>query len=148
MIDPLFIVAVSEGKRRDAGMLRDSGLLADLELHAISPTGEPMCLYGDPAYPLRVHLQAPFRDARLTPEMEAFNQSMSRVRVSVEWIFGDIVKSFKSMDFKSNLKIGLSSVGKLYIVCALIQNAITCLYGNQTSEFFELEPPTLNEYFS
>ena len=51
------------------------------------------------------------------------------------------------MDFKSNLKIGLSSVGKMYIVCALIQNAITCLYGNQTSEFFELEPPTLNEYF-
>ena len=148
MIDPLFIVAVSEGKRHDAGMLRDSGLLADLERHAISPTGEPMCLYGDPAYPLRVHLQAPFRDARLTPEMEAFNHSMSRVRVSVEWIFGDIVKSFKSMDFKSNLKIGLSSVGKMYIVCALIRNAITCLYGNQTSEFFGLEPPTLNEYFS
>ena len=147
-MDPLFIVAVSEGKRHDTGMLRDSGLLADLELHAISPTGEPMCLYGDPAYPLRVHLQAPFRDARLTPEMEAFNQSMSRVRVSVEWIFGDVVKSFKSMDFKSNLKIGLSSVGKMYIVCALIRNAITCLYGNQMSEFFELEPPTLNEYFS
>ena len=82
-------------------MLRDLGFLADLELHAISPTGEPMCLYGDPAYPLRVHLQAPFRDARLTPEMEEFNQSISRVRVSVEWIFGDVVKSFKAMDFKA-----------------------------------------------
>ena len=148
MIDPLFIVAVSEGKNHDAGMLRDSGLLADLELHAISPTGEPICLYGDQAYPLRVHLQAPFRDARLTPEMEAFKQSMSRIRVSVEWIFGDVVKSFKAMDFKSNLKIGLSSVGKMYIICAIIRNAITCLCGNQTSEFFELEPLTLNEYFS
>ena len=47
-------------------------------------TGQDMCLYGDPAYPLRVHLQAPFRDARLTPGMEAFNLSMSRVRTSVE----------------------------------------------------------------
>lgn len=34
--------------------------------------------------------------------MEAFNQSMSQVRVSTEWIFGDVIKSFKSMDFKSN----------------------------------------------
>ena len=28
--------------------------------------------------------------------------------------FGDVVKSFKAVDFKSNLKIGFSSVGKMY----------------------------------
>ena len=49
-----------------------------------SPTGEPMCIYGDPAYPLRVHLQCPFRQRILTPDMEAFNEAMSSVRVSVE----------------------------------------------------------------
>ncbi|CAH3013849.1 unnamed protein product [Porites evermanni] len=81
-----------EGKRHDAAILRDSGLLANLENYAISPAGQPMCLYGDPAYPLRIHLQALFRDVRLAPEMESFNQSMSHVRVSVEWIFGDVVK--------------------------------------------------------
>ena len=129
-------------------MLRDSGLLDDLQNHAISPTGEVMCLYGDPAYPLRVNLQAPFRDARLTPAMEAYNLAMSRVRTSVEWIFGDAIKSFKALDFKSNLKIGLSTVGKMYVVCALMRNAITCMYGNQTCDFFGLEPPTINEYFS
>ena len=42
-------------------MLRDSGLLQQLERNAFAPNGEPMCLYGDHAYPLRVHLQAPFR---------------------------------------------------------------------------------------
>lgn len=107
-----------------------------------------MCIYGDPAYPLRVHLQSPFRDARLTPEMQAFNASMSSVRVSVEWIFGDVVNSFKFVDFKKNLKIGLSSVGKMYVVCALLQNAITCLYGNKTSNYFKLDPPTIQEYFA
>ena len=106
------VVDVSEGKRHDAAILRDSGLLANLENYAISPAGQPMCLYGDPAYPLRIHLQALFRDVRLAPEMESFNQSMSHVRVSVEWIFGDVLKSFKSMDFNNNLKIALSSVGK------------------------------------
>ena len=33
----------------------------------------------------------------------------------------------------------------MYIVCALLQNAINCLYGNQTFEFFDLEPPTLEK---
>ena len=42
---------------------------------------------------------------------------------------------------KKNLKIGLSSVGKMYVVCALFRNALTCLYWNQSSTFFELDPP-------
>jgi hypothetical protein len=43
-------------------------------------------------------------------------------------------------------KIGLSSVGKMCVVSALLRNAIICLYGSQTSEYFELDPPTLEEY--
>lgn len=129
-------------------MLAESNLLQNLENHAFSPTGEPMCLYGDPAYPLRLQLQAPFREVQLTPEMVAYNKSMSSVRVSVEWIFGDIVNYFKFMDFKKNLKIGLSQIGKMYIVAAILRNALTCLYGSETSQFFELDPPTLQEYFS
>ena len=108
-------------------MLADSGLLNDLQRFAFSTTGQAMCLYGDPAYPLRIHLQAPFRNAVLTPAMEAFNSSMSAVRESVEWLFGDIVNYFKFMDFHKNLKIGLSSVGKMYIVSALLRNAHTIL---------------------
>ena len=68
--------------------------------------------------------------------MEAFNDSMSNVRTSVEWLFGDIVEYFKFMDFKKVLKIGLRSIGKLYVVCALLRNALTCIYGNSTSKFF------------
>ena len=48
-------------------MLKDSGLLHDLGQYAFSTTGSPMCIYGDPAYPLRIRLQRPFRDAVLTP---------------------------------------------------------------------------------
>ena len=144
----LFDICFSEGKRHDSGMLADSGLLRDLEAYAFSPAGLPMCIYGDPAYPLRVHLQGPFRNPHLTPLMEAFNAFMSSVRISVEWLFGDVINYFKLLDFKTNLKIGISSIGKMYIVCALLHNARTCLYGNETSSFFELEPPTLEEYFA
>jgi hypothetical protein len=65
----------------------------------------------------------------------------------VEWVFGDITNYFKFLDFKKNLKIGLSAVGKMYSVCALLRNALTCLYGSTTSSYFQVEPPTLQEYF-
>ena len=95
-----------------------------------------MCLYGDPAYPLRIHLQAPYRNLPLTMPMEEFNKSMSAVRISVEWIFGDIINYFKFLDFKKNLKISLSSVGKMYIVASLLRNALTCLQSNMTQVIF------------
>ena len=83
--------------------------------------------------PLRIHLQGPFRDAILTPQKELYNYSMSSVRTSVEWLFGDIQNYFKFIDFKKNLKVGLSSVGKMYVVSALLRNALTCLYGKHRS---------------
>ena len=99
-------------------MLADSGLLPVLEQNAVSPAGYPMCIYGDPAYiyPLRVQLQATFRNGvGMTLQMAAYNKNMSEVRVSVEWLFGDIANYFKFVDFKKNLKIQLSSVRKIYI---------------------------------
>ena len=76
---------VLEGKKHDAGMLADSRLLDDLQQHAFSQAGHPMCLYGDPVYPLRIHLQAPFRLVVPNQDME-----VSAVRFSVEKLFGDI----------------------------------------------------------
>ncbi|XP_065055206.1 uncharacterized protein LOC135683782 [Rhopilema esculentum] len=137
-----------EGRRHDSGILAMSGLLNQLEQHSFTPDGQPLCIYGDPAYPQRVFLQCPFaRRPNLTVQEQAFNQSMRRVRISVEWVFGDIVNYFKFTDFKKDLKIGLSAVGKTYVVCALLRNALTCLYGNNTSAFFNLQPPLLEEYF-
>ena len=146
----LLFYLLPEGRRHDSGMLHDSHLLDDLERFAFSPAPapRPLCLYGDPAYPLRIHHQAPFRNLPLTPRMELFNKEMSSLRTSVEWLFGDIVNYFKFVDFKKNLKIGLSAVRKIYIVSAILRNALTCLYGNTTCEFFDLDPPTLQEYFA
>ena len=92
-------------------MLTDSGLMRDLHQHAFSHDSQPKCPYGDPAYPLRVHLQGPFRFGVLTNEMKAYNAAMSTVRSSVERLFGDLVNYFKK-----NLKLGLTSIGKIYIV--------------------------------
>lgn len=137
-----------EGRRHDAGILKDSGLLHTLQTKARTPAGDVLCIYGDPAYPLREQLMAPYRENVLTPDMEEFNRAMSQVRVSVEWLFGDIVESFKFIDYKKTQKIGLSAIGKQYIVSALFRNILTCLYGNLASDFFEIQPPSLIEYLS
>ena len=75
-----------------------------------------------------------------------YNKAMSEVRVTVEWLFGIIKNYFKFIDFKKEMKLCLSTVGKVYEVCALLQNAHTCLYGNQVSTFFGVDPINLQEY--
>lgn len=136
-----------EGKRHDSAMLAMSGILDQMQQYSVNPDGDFLCVYGDPAYPLRPQLQAPFRGGILTEDQRAWNKSMSTVRVAVEWLFGDIINYFKFLDFRKNLKVFLSAVGKMYLSCALVQNAHTCLYGSTTSKYFQLDPPTLEEYF-
>lgn len=135
-----------EGRRHDSTMLYESGLLPNLRRVA-HYNNIPLCLYGDPAYPLGVHLQGPFKDRQPTQQMQDYNKAMSKVRVAVEWMFGNITKYFSFIDFKRQMKLNLSAVGKMYVVSALLENARTCLYGNIVSKAFELQPPSLQQYF-
>lgn len=69
-----------EGRRHDSSMLASSGLLQELQRFFNSLiTGTPMCLYGDPAYPLRVHLQGPFRGAALAQDQKKLQDSHAMV---------------------------------------------------------------------
>ena len=136
-----------EGRRHDSGMLATLGLLHQLEQHSFTPDGQPLFIYGDPAYPLKVFLKCPFAGRPdLTAQDLEFNESLSRVCVSVERVFGDIINYFKFADFKKNLKIGLSAVGKMYVIFTVLRNALICLYGSNTSAFFNLQPPILEKY--
>ena len=136
-----------EGKRHDSAMLAQSGVLNELQQCSLNTQGDVLCIYGDPAYPLRPQLQCPFRGAVITEQQQQWNKSMSQVRIAVEWLFGDIVNYFKFLDFKKNLKVRLSAVGKMYNVCALLENARSCLYGTPTANYFGIDPPTVQEYF-
>ena len=132
-----------EGCRHDSAMLAMSQTYPQMQQFSRDQNGRPMCIYGDPAYPHQPQLQGPFKGNNLTPLQKQYN----KVRASVEWVFGDIVNYFASMDFKKKLKVGLSAVGKMYIVCALLANAHTCLYKSMTSTFFDLDPPIIENYF-
>ena len=135
-----------ECRKHDSGMLAESGLLTLLNTYSHDPAGNQLCIYGDPAYPLRIHLQAPFRGPGLTHIQKQYNKAMSRVRVSVEWVFGDIVNYFGFVDFKKNLKIGLSSIGKMYLVCGIICAHLFVSFG--CYKIFWYGTPQLTRLFS
>ena len=137
------------GSRHDATLMVRSGILDQLEQFSFAPDGSPLVIFGDPAYPISQHLQTGFKGAALSAQEMEFNRSMSAVRISVEWGFKEITTYFAAMDFKNNIgKVLLSPVGKYYKVCAFLQNLRTMLYGNQTSNYFGMEPPTLEDYLS
>ena len=137
-----------EARRHDSAMLRMSGLLPELEQHMTMVDGTIYNLYGDPAYPLRPHLIAPFRTgaAPLGHHEAIFNKRMSKLRSCVEWTFGKIISIFSFLDYKKNLKLYLQPVAKYYIVAAILTNCHTCLYGSETTEYFNVHPPSLEEY--
>ena len=130
-----------EGRRHDSAILAKSGLLQMLECYSVARHGSTLCIYGDPAYPLRPQLQRTFRSAQITNVQNEWNKAMSSVRVSVEWVFGDVINYYQFLDFRKNLKIQLGAVGKMYIVCD------SCFYGNSTTLFFDCNPPSIQEYF-
>ena len=127
-----------EGKRHDSGMLADSAILPLLQQFFINQNEATLCVYGDLAYPLRLQLQTPFRNAQVNPQQTAYNTRMSKARIGVECVFGDI----------TNLKLGLSPTGKMYLVCAFLMNIRTCMYHSMSSSYFNIDPPTVQEYLA
>ena len=100
-----------EERPHDSFILTDSGVIVQPEQNSFDSEWNGLCIYGDAGYPLRRYLQTPFL-GNLTQQQKYFNEVMSKVRVSVEWLIGDIIKQFTFTDFKKNQKIGLSPIAK------------------------------------
>lgn len=137
-----------EGRRHDAGVFGESGLLPQLQQHMNGAAGNPYALFGDSAYPLSPYLQKGFQGANLLPHQLLFNSRMSAVRQAVEWAFGQVVNEWAYVDMRKQQKILLQPIGVQYKVAVLLANARTILRaGNKTSKYFDLQPPSLEEYF-
>lgn len=88
----------------------------------------------------------PYSSRVLIPEQEIFNLRMSSVRQAVEWGFGKIIIEFAFLDFKKNHKLLLQDVVSMYKTATILTNCHTCLYSSQTAQYFDIEPPMLEEY--
>ena len=87
----------------------------------------------------------PFAPA-VTHDERSFNKYMSTLRVSVEHNFGHITKLWSYTDLKRVHRTGEQPTAAHYHCMALFTNLHTCMHGSQTSDFFDLQPPSITEY--
>lgn len=134
------------GRRHDGHLLAKSRLLEMLAAR-FDRYVDPPYVYGDSGYPLRKYLITPFKGT-LSRRQRTVNKKMSALRVSVEWEFAKILQLFPFLDFKKNLKICKQTVAQFYKVGTILSNCHTCLYGSQVCDYFECNPPELEEYLN
>lgn len=108
-------------------------------------------LYGDKMYWNDPIITAAFNNRNgfiILPWMRRINLILSGARVSIEWTFGKLLSLFKFTDYVKTQSLFLSPLAKQFKVSVLLLNAHTCIYGSQTSEYFDCDPPTLDDYFN
>lgn len=87
-------------------------------------------------------------DEYITLDQADFNKVLRSVRVSVEWSFATIIQNFSQIDFKKKMKFNQADIYKLYWASTFFTNILTCFHqSNIVSEYFNLLPPTIDEYF-
>ncbi|EGZ08395.1 hypothetical protein PHYSODRAFT_526990, partial [Phytophthora sojae] len=136
----------AEGRRHDILLLRESGLEERVRRDG---RFQGYFVYGDQAYGRTDVFVSPFKGSSLTPAQAAINASMSKVRTSVEWPYGQVVNYWAGVDYKRKMCLGEVPVAKLYKTAVVLTNRITILSGgNNNSRYFGVEPPSLESYFS
>ena len=59
----------------------------------------------------------------------------------------DEIKNYKLVDFTPQLKVSLSSAGRIYLVYEILETTKTCLCGNKADDVFETNPITVIFYY-
>ncbi len=106
-------------------------------------------MYGDSAYTWMSHLKSRYVAAlgdNLTQRERDEDIAMSSVRESIEWDYGRIKSLWKTIDYKKMLRIGDGLVSDIFITAMLFPNAHCTMNGSQTTSYFNLMPPTLEEW--
>ncbi len=138
-----------DGRHHDSMMWGDSGVEHQIRGLMSRINGRQLVLYGDKAYALSDVLQTPVRVQGHQPNvaiLSYYNQIMSSLRVTNEWNVGLVSRRFAFNKYPQNLKLLLSPIGIYYLVANIFTNCHTCLHGNATSKYFDLAPPSLEEY--
>jgi hypothetical protein len=75
-------------------------------------------------------------------------RGMSSLRETIEWDYKDLKEQWKHCNWKIVLNLRKQPIAKIVFVCLLLRNAYTTMNGCQTSLYFLLVPPTLEEWTS
>jgi hypothetical protein len=139
------------GYYTDTMVWRDCNIKNQLEeeMQVRIQNGQPrLKLYADKIYNSSILVTAAWsiRHGEVFPWMIVENSIMSKIRVAVEWTFGTVICLYKFVDFCKGQKLYQSPLTKHYTIACMLANCHTCIYGDQHNEYFNVDPPTIEDY--
>ena len=108
-------------------------------------------LYADKIYHTSPDIQASFNNRYahyITLNEKSVNRMMSSVRIGIEWTFGTHFEKWKTLLVKGSMQLQKCPIEELMVATALCTNAYNILEGSILLGAFQIEPPTLEEYFN
>jgi hypothetical protein len=136
------------GSVSDSTMMHDSRIIQDLDEIA-RHYNYLFGLYGDPAYPHSPVMYKPFMaGAHISMAQRMYDHLGARMRVTVEWKFGDLQQCWRCLTEWKQLRILAMPVPRYMRVGMFLTNCVNCHYPNRTESYFDCAPPTLAEYLS
>lgn len=137
------------GSQHDSFMFMHSDLYDRLK-QALRVGGSQYRIYGDPAYRSSDILTLGYKGQRLTADQKKkLNKILSTSRVSIEWFFGAVKNNFQVFNAHGRLKVGgVRGCGAYFPIAVFLTNVKHCLEGSQASQYFDVDPPSFEEYMS
>jgi len=103
--------------------------------------------FADSGYALGNFIITPFsRRRNLTAEEREFNRTMSSLRQSSEWGIGRVKSLWSYLEYKKNLRVLSMPLSMMFLLAVHLGNLHSCLYGNQTAQYFDCKELSLAEY--
>lgn len=81
------------------------------------------------------------------PKKEIWN-SANTIRISVEWVFDDILCHWKYLDLTKNLNVIEQYIAKHFLVAVLLRSEFTCSFSCFISTYFYIQPPEVEGHFN
>jgi DDE superfamily endonuclease len=126
-------------------LYHESGIYKVLQT-SLLVSGRQYYLDGDVPYTLRPYLQVGFKCSVRSPEEVAFNEAMSKVRVTVEWAFRDVKQYFTHPDVPRKLRLRVTPAGLWYVCSVMLWNFRVCLYRSQAAQYFDCDALDIADY--
>eukprot|EP00052_Salpingoeca_macrocollata_P035726 m.15594 g.15594 ORF g.15594 m.15594 type:complete len:409 (+) comp8543_c0_seq1:240-1466(+) len=138
-----------EGHLNDKRLVQLSDLSA--QVRTIQDSAGPLVipvLYADGGFTMSRYMVIPFRTP--TAGQLQWNVDMGGIRTVVEWTFGNVLtKAFQWTEYKHQNQLLRDRPGLKVKIAFFLYNVRTCLRGrNPTSDYFSLQPPSLDAYLA
>ena len=76
------------------------------------------------------------------------NRALSSVREIIEWDYGEVGNFFPLVSYKKVLQMVNMPVKQMYLTALILRNAFNTMQPNNTSQYFNILPPSLEEWLA